>query len=106
MMLKPGLIHKANGGYLIINIRDLLNSMPTWEAFKRVLKNQELSIDSSRDIAQPVTVVSLKPEPIPINVQVILIGSEMHYQQLCQMDVDFKKLFKVKADFDDYYIRN
>ncbi|MDD3303819.1 MAG: AAA family ATPase [Clostridia bacterium] len=106
MMLKPGLVHKANGGYLIINIRDLLSSMPTWEAFKRVIRNQELSIDSSRDIAQPITVVSLKPEAIPINMQVILIGSEMHYQQLCQMDVDFKKLFKVKADFDDYYVRN
>ena len=101
MMLKPGLFHKANGGYLIVNIRDLLTSAPTWEAFKRVLKNKELSIDSSRDIAQPVTVVSLKPEPIPIDLQVILIGSEANYQQLCNMDVDFKKLFKVKADFDD-----
>lgn len=106
MMLKSGLMHKANGGYLLINIRDLLTSMPTWEAFKRVLRNQELSIDSSRDIAQPVTVVSLKPEPIPINTQVLLIGSELHYQQLCNMDVDFKKLFKVKADFEDSFDRN
>lgn len=105
-MLKPGLVHKANGGFLIINIRDLLLSAPTWEAFKRVLRNQELSIDSSRDIHQPITVVSLKPEPIPINMQVILIGSELHYQQLCAMDADFKKLFKVKADFDDTYDRN
>ncbi len=105
-MLKPGLVHKANGGYLIINIRDLLISAPTWEAFKRVLRNQELSIDSSRDINQPITVVSLKPEPIPINMQVILIGSEQHYQQLCAMDADFKKLFKIKADFDDSYDRN
>ena len=105
-MLKPGLIHKANGGYLIVNIRDLMTSMPTWEAFKRVIRNQELSIDSSRDISQPVTVVTLKPEPIPIDIQVVLIGSEAHYQQLCALDVDFKKLFKVKADFDDYYDRN
>ena len=105
-MLKPGLIHKANGGYLIINVRDLLMSAPTWEAFKRVLRNQELSIDSSRDINQPITVVSLKPEAIPINVQVILIGSEQHYQQLCAMDPDFKKLFKIKADFDDSYDRS
>ena len=105
-MLKPGLVHKANGGYLIVNIRDLISSMPTWEAFKRVIRNQELSIDSSRDIAQPVTVVSLKPEPIPINIQVVLIGSEAHYQQLCSLDVEFKKLFKIKADFDDYYERN
>lgn len=105
-MLKPGLVHKANGGYLIINVRDLLMSAPTWEAFKRVLRNQELSIDSSRDINQPITVLSLKPEPIPINMQVILIGSELHYQQLCAMDADFKKLFKVKADFDDSYDKN
>ncbi len=106
MLLKPGLIHKANGGYLILNVRDVLSNGPTWEAFKRVLRNQELSIDSSRDIAQPITIASLKPEPVPINLQVILIGSEMHYQQLCAMDADFKKLFKVKADFDDTYPRN
>ncbi len=105
-MLKPGLVHKANGGYLIVNVKDLLTSMPTWEAFKRVLRNEELSIDSSRDISQPVTVVTLKPEPIPIDMQVILIGSEANYQQLSALDYDFKKLFKVKADFDDYYDRN
>lgn len=106
MLLKPGLMHKANGGYLILNVRDVLSNAPTWEAFKRVLRNQELSIDSSRDIAQPITIASLKPEPVPINLQVILIGSEMHYQQLCAMDADFKKLFKVKADFEDTYTRN
>lgn len=106
MLLKPGLIHKANGGYLIVNVRDVLSNQPTWEAFKRVLRNQELAIDSSRDIAQPVTITSLKPEAVPINLQVILIGSEMHYQQLSSMDADFKKLFKVKADFEDSYPRN
>ncbi len=105
MLLKPGLFHKANGGYLIINVRDVLSNAPTWEAFKRVLRNGELSIDSSRDIAQPITIASLKPEAVPIDVQVILIGSELHYQQLCSMDADFKKLFKVKADFDDTYPR-
>jgi lon-related putative ATP-dependent protease len=104
-MLKAGLIHKANGGFLLINIRDLLSHVPTWEAFKRVLRNKELSIDSSRDIVQPVTVVTLKPEPIPINMQVILIGSEQNYQQLCALDIDFKKLFKIKADFEDTYDR-
>ena len=106
MLLKPGLIHKANAGYLIVNVRDVLSNQPTWEAFKRVLRNQELAIDSSRDIAQPVTIASLKPEAVPINLQVILIGSEMHYQQLSSMDADFKKLFKVKADFEDSYPRN
>ena len=105
-MLQAGLLHKANGGYLIVNVRDVLSNQPTWEAFKRVLRNQELSIDSSRDIKQPITIASLKPEPIGINMQVILIGSEMHYQQLAAMDADFKKLFKVKADFEDTYPRN
>lgn len=105
-MLKPGLVHKANGGYIIINIVDLISSMPTWEAFKRVLRNQELSIDSSRDLSQPVTIMSLKPEPIPVSIEVILIGSEANYQQLCSLDVNFKKLFKIKADFDDTYVRN
>ena len=105
-MLKSGLIHKANGGYIVINISDILNSLPTWEALKRVLRNQELAIDSSRDIAQPVTVMSLKPEPIPIKLDVILIGSDLNYQRLCALDVDFKKLFKIKADFDDTYPRN
>lgn len=90
MLLKPGLVHKANGGYLIVNVRDVLSNQPTWEAFKRVIRNQELSIDSSRDIAQPITIASLKPEPIAINMQVILIGSEMHYQQLAAMDADLK----------------
>ena len=105
-LLKPGLFHKANGGFLIVNIRDLLTSAPTWEAFKRVIRNEELSIDSSRDIAQPITISSLKPEPVAIHTQVILIGSEFHYQQLCAMDTDFKKLFKIKADFEDTYPRN
>lgn len=105
-MLKPGLIHKANGGYIIVNINDILSSQPTWTAFKRVISTQELSIDSSRDIAQPVTLANLKPEAIPINCEFILIGSEGHYQKLCALDPDFKKLFKIKADFDDTYDRN
>lgn len=105
-MLKPGLIHKANGGYIIINVKDLLVASPVWEAFKRVIRNQELSIDSSRDISQPVTIVTLRPEPIPINAKFILIGSELNYQQLSGLDPDFKKMFKVKADFDDTYVRD
>jgi len=105
-MLKPGLIHKANGGYIIINVKDILGSLPTWEALKRVLRNSELSIDSARDINQPITINSLKPEPIPIDVQFVLIGSEMNYSQLCKLDPDFKKLFKIKAEFEDTLVKN
>ena len=99
-MLKAGLFHKANGGFLLVNARDLLTNMTIWEAFKRVIRNSELSIDSSRDISAPVTMISLKPEAIHINTQVILFGNEAIYQQLSSVDPDFKKLFKMKADFD------
>ena len=100
-MLKPGVFHKANGGYILINARDLISNMTLWEAFKRVLRNGEITIDSSRDMVTNNAIISLKPESIPINVQVILIGSEPIYMQLSNIDSDFKKLFKVKADFDD-----
>ena len=102
-MLKAGLIHEANGGYLIVNARDLMANVGLWEAFKRVLKNEEITIDSSRDMNQNVSIISLKPEAIPLNFQVVLIGGEAIYQQLCTLDPDFKKLFKVKADFDMVY---
>ncbi|MEG1705839.1 MAG: AAA family ATPase [Clostridia bacterium] len=105
-MLKPGLIHKANGGYIIINVKDIISSVPMWEALKRTIRNGEISIDSSRDINQPITVTSLKPEPIPIDVQFILIGSEMNYSQLSKLDPDFKKLFKIKAEFEDTLEKN
>ena len=100
-MLKAGLIHKANGGYLLINARDLMCNMTLWEAFKRVLRNNEITIDSSRDMTSGSTIISLKPELIPLKLQVILIGSESIYMQLSNVDSDFKKLFKMKADFDD-----
>ena len=100
-MLKAGLLHKANGGYLLINARDLMCNMTLWEAFKRVLRNCEITIDSSRDMANGSTIISLKPELVPLNLQVVLIGSESIYAQLSNVDSDFKKLFKVKADFDD-----
>lgn len=100
-MLKAGLLHKANGGYLLINARDLMCNMTLWEAFKRVLRNNELTIDSSRDMTSGSTIISLKPELIPLKLQVILIGSESIYMQLSNVDSDFKKLFKMKADFDD-----
>lgn len=105
-MLKPGVFHKSNGGYLLVNARDLLTNMTIWEAFKRVLRNGELSIDSSRDMASQVAMVGLKPEPIKIDSQIILFGNEAIYQQLVKMDADFSRLFKMKADFDDSIEKN
>lgn len=100
-MLKAGVFYKANGGYLLVNARDLLTNMTVWEAFKRVIRNSELTIDSSRDMTTPVTMIGIKPESVPIDCQVVLFGSEAIYQQLSNLDSDFKKLFKMKADFDD-----
>lgn len=105
-MLKAGDIHKANGGYLLVHARDLLINMTLWEAFKRVIRNGEIVIDSSRDMATGVTMVGLKPEPVKIDMQVVLFGSEMVYQQLYAMDPDFRRLFKMKADFEDSIPRN
>ena len=100
-MLKAGVFYKANGGYLLVNARDLITNMTIWEAFKRVIRNSELTIDSSRDMTTPVTMIGIKPEAIPIHAQIVLFGSEAIYQQLSNLDSDFKKLFKMKADFDD-----
>ena len=100
-MLKAGVFYKANGGYLLVNARDLITNMTVWEAFKRVIRNSELTIDSSRDMTTPVTMIGIKPESIPIHAQIVLFGSEAIYQQLSNLDSDFKKLFKMKADFDD-----
>lgn len=105
-MLKAGSFYKANGGYLLVNARDLITNMTIWEAFKRVIRNSELTIDSSRDMTTPVTMIGIKPEAIPINTQIVLFGSEAIYQQLANVDSDFKKLFKMKADFDDSIDKN
>ena len=105
--LKPGLIHKANGGYLIINIKDLLSSMPMWEALKRVIRNSEITIDITRDMPNPAgKTVNIKPEAIPVNINFVLIGSEANYMQLAKLDPDFKKFFKFKAEFENTYEKN
>ena len=105
--LKPGLIHKANGGYLILNIKDILTSMPMWEALKRVIRNSEITIDVTRDMPNPAgRSVNLKPEAIPVNTNFVLIGSEANYMQLAKLDPDFKKLFKIKAEFENTYDKN
>ena len=101
-LIKPGLIHKANGGYIVLQIRDLLTNPLTWELFKRVLRTKEIHIDSLKDYQlNTVAISSLKPEPIPVNIKVVLIGPSYIYYQLLNADEDFRKLFKVKAEFDE-----
>ena len=99
-MIKPGALHKANGGYLILNARDILTNIGAWEALKRVLKTKKLQIENLGEQYGVLAMASLKPEPIPINVKVILIGNPYIYQLLYNYDEDFRKLFKAHADFD------
>jgi lon-related putative ATP-dependent protease len=100
-MIKPGALHRANGGYLIIKAIDLLRSLGSWSALKRAIKNGEISIE---DLAEEIGFIStktLKPMPIPLSVKVVLIGDPYLYHLLYILDSDFKKMFKVKAQLDD-----
>lgn len=100
-MIKPGALHKANGGYLILDARQVLLEPFAWEGLKRTLKSGELKIESLGDSYSLISTVSLEPTPIDINVKVILLGQRMLYYLLCEFDPDFQKLFKVEADFED-----
>ena len=99
-LIRGGALHKANGGYLIIPLKDLLYSYFSWESLKRALKNNEIVIEDAREQLGMISAKSLKPEPIPLDIQVILIGSPRWYYLLYELDEDFKELFKVKAEFD------
>lgn len=99
-MVKPGSMHRANGGYLIINALDLLLNIFSWDALKRTLKTKEIRIENIGEQFQAIPAATLRPEPVPANVKVILIGSPWLYSLLFRFDEDFQKLFKIKADFD------
>ena len=100
-MLKPGLLQKANGGYIIFQAKDLLANGICYEELKRVLRVKEVSIDNSIEQRSSMTLISLKPEPIPIDLKVILIGSSNIYHTLLSMDSDFRRLFKIKVEFEE-----
>lgn len=104
-MVKPGAIHQANGGYLVLQAKELLFSPFAWETLKKVLKHQEALIENIGEQYRYVPTLTLKPEPIPLDVKIILIGSPIFYQILTT-DEDFSKLFKVKVDFDTVMDRN
>lgn len=99
-MIKPGALHRANGGYLILHARDILSNLGAWEALKRVLKTKKLPIENLGEQYGMLAMASLKPEPIDLDVKVILVGNPMLYHLLYSYDEDFGKLFKVHADFD------
>lgn len=98
-MIKAGAIHRANGGYLILQARDLLMDPFAWDALKKALKYKEAVVENIGEQSRFIPTVTLKPQPIPLEVKVILVGS-YYYYSLLSMDEDFNKLFKVNVDFD------
>ena len=100
-MLKAGLMQKANGGYIIFQAKDLLANGMCYEALKKALRVKNIAIENTADQRSSMVLVSLKPEPIPLNLKVILIGNANIYQTLLSMDSDFRKLFKIKVEFED-----
>ena len=100
-MLKPGLLQQANGGYIIFQAKDLLQNNMCYESLKKALRIKEISIENTTDQRSSMVMVSLKPEPIPLDLKVILIGNSNIYQTLLAMDSDFRKLFKIKVEFED-----
>lgn len=104
-LIKPGMLHRANGGYLIVDALKVLSSPYAWEGLKRALQFGEIRIESPVQMMSLTTTVSLEPEPIPLDIKVVLIGDRQTYYLLSQYDPDFNELFKVAADFGDELVR-
>jgi len=99
-LIQPGALHRANGGYLILDARRLLLEPFAWDGLKRALRARSLRIESLGEALSLVSTVSLEPEPIPLDVKVVLIGERLLYYLLYQYDPDFRELFKVAVDFE------
>jgi lon-related putative ATP-dependent protease len=104
-LIKPGVLHRANGGYLILDALKVLTSPYAWEGLKRALQFRQIRIESPVQMLNMTSTVSLEPEPIPLDMKVALLGEPILYYQLAQLDPDFNELFKVGADFDDEFER-
>jgi lon-related putative ATP-dependent protease len=105
-MIKPGAVHLANGGYLVLNAGDIFKTSSIWDTLKRVLKNKLGFIEDMGEQYSLLPTSGQRPEPIPLDVKVILIGNDEIYHILFEMDEDFHKIFKIKADFDYRMPRN
>ena len=100
MKMRAGALHKANGGYLILQARDVLTNAASWDTLKRILKIGEIGIEPLKEYSTGLVVNYIKPQPIKLNVKIIMIGTPYFYDLLDYYDEDFKSLFKIKSDFD------
>lgn len=105
-LIKPGALHRANGGYLLLDTRKVLTQPFAWEGLKRALQAREIRIESLGQMYSLVSTVSLEPEPIPLDTKVVLFGDRMFYYLLQEYDPEFGELFKVAADFEERIERN
>ncbi|MEN8107968.1 MAG: ATP-binding protein [Pseudomonadota bacterium] len=105
-MIRPGALHRANGGYLILDVLKVLMQPFAWEGLKRALQAGEIRIESLAQLMSLVSTVSLEPEPIPLDIKVILLGEPHIYYLLSLFDPEFSELFKVAVDFDYRMDRN
>lgn len=105
-MIKAGSLHRANGGFLVIPVEDILSNPFSWEALKRALRSGVIEIEDLGDRLGLLATKSLRPQPIPLDVKVVLVGRPLLYLLLHAFDEDFRELFKVKADFDTRMPRN
>jgi len=105
-LIRPGSLHRANGGYLIIEMRKLKKNSESWEALKSALYQHQIRIDPIQNIVDSVRPVSLEPMPIPLDIKIILLGDRNTYYNLSQKDPDFSELFRVPVDFDEQIARD
>jgi lon-related putative ATP-dependent protease len=99
-MIRGGSLHRANNGYLILPVEELLRNPFSYEGLKRALKSEHIKIEEAEERFGYITSKSLRPQPIPLDIKVIVIGDRYLYEQLYVLDMEFSQLFKVKADFD------
>ena len=100
-LIRAGALLEANGGYLILDMQRVLSRPFVWEALKQALFAKQVRIESPGETWGLVSTTTLKPEPVPLDIKIILIGERWLYYLLCQYDSEFNDLFKVAADFDD-----
>ncbi len=101
LQIKPGALHLANGGYLLLDAVKLLAQPFSWEALKRALATRKIRIESPGQMYGLISTGSLEPEPMPLEVKVVLLGDRLLYYLLAEYDAEFAELFKVAADFED-----
>ncbi len=105
-LIRPGALHEANGGYLIVEARQLLTQPYAWEGLKRALQNEEIQIESPGQALGLIRTLTLEPEAVPLDVKLVVVGERMLYYLLDALDPDMDRLFKVMADFDDQIDRD